>query len=37
MTGDYIDVGAQEYALNKKRKNWYLSVDMRPEPCVYKQ
>ncbi|EEW2506507.1 autotransporter outer membrane beta-barrel domain-containing protein [Escherichia coli] len=32
VTGDYIDVGAWEYALNKKRKNWYLSVDMRPEP-----
>ncbi|EHR8748547.1 autotransporter outer membrane beta-barrel domain-containing protein [Escherichia coli] len=35
VTGDYIDVGAWEYALNKKRKNWYLSVDMRPEPGAF--
>ncbi|MCH4687350.1 autotransporter outer membrane beta-barrel domain-containing protein [Escherichia coli] len=35
VTGDYIDVGAWEYALNKKRKNWYLSMDMRPEPGAF--
>ncbi|EGK3893831.1 autotransporter outer membrane beta-barrel domain-containing protein [Escherichia coli] len=35
VTGDYIDVGAWEYALNKKMKNWYLSVDMRPEPGAF--
>ncbi|MEJ9755185.1 autotransporter outer membrane beta-barrel domain-containing protein [Escherichia coli] len=35
VTGDYIDVGAWEYALNKKKKNWYLSVDMRPEPGAF--
>ena len=35
VIGDYIDVGAWEYALNKKRKNWYLSVDMRPEPGAF--
>ncbi|EKQ3330677.1 autotransporter outer membrane beta-barrel domain-containing protein [Escherichia coli] len=35
LSGDYIDVGAWEYILNKKRKNWCLSVDMRPEPGAF--
>ena len=35
VTGDYIDVGAWEYSLNKKSKNWYLSMDMRPEPGAF--
>lgn len=35
VTGDYIDVGAWEYALNKKMKSWYLDMDMRPEPGAF--
>ncbi|EAN2945066.1 autotransporter outer membrane beta-barrel domain-containing protein, partial [Citrobacter werkmanii] len=35
VTNDYITVGAWEYELNKKRKNWYLDVNMRPEPGAF--
>lgn len=35
VIGDYIDVGVWEYVLNKKRKNWYLSVDMCFESGVF--